>query len=189
MWESGRFKTLNACQTELDSGEKNKSFPLYCISLSLKVLLSTRTRNDAALYRIYCGYWIGGWGLQPTQLVLLERYIAAKATKTDSFCTAVFHVHMYPWPVLRTSFLWCNTYKAGKNSFKGNKYARQIGWTMVKKEMLSGKLNKKKENFCTVSFLRSSAAVHISWTVSFYFLMDVRSVPQNLFFPCAIIFT
>jgi hypothetical protein len=45
---------------------------------------------------------------------------------------------------------------------------------MVEKEkLLSKKMNKKKENFCSVSILeRSSMAVHISVTVIFHFLMD-----------------
>ena len=47
--------------------------------------------------------------------------------------------------------------------------------------MLSEKLSKKKKNLCTVSILRkSSAAVRISFTATFHFLMDPRSGPQNL---------
>jgi hypothetical protein len=42
-----------------------------------------------------------------------------------------------------------------------------------KEKLLSKKMNKKKENFCTVSVLwRSSAAVHISVTAIFHFLID-----------------
>ena len=48
MQERGRFTAANSRGTELDSEEKINLFPLYCFSLSVKVLLSTRTGKDTA---------------------------------------------------------------------------------------------------------------------------------------------